>query len=90
MSKSNANDKICFVNFIFKSGCTDTIAVAATSENLWKEFLSKFYTDGKALKKHFFTFKGIDGNVCVDMLTVAKIEISNKDKSQKRGQHERF
>ena len=84
MSKSNANDKICFVNFIFKSGCTDTIAVAATSENLWKEFLSKFYTDGKALKNNFFTFKGIDGNVCVDMLTVAKIEISNKIKA-KRG-----
>ena len=57
MSKSNANDKICFVNFIFKSGCTDTIAVAATSENLWKEFLSKFYTDGKALKNNFFYFQ---------------------------------
>ena len=84
MSKSNTSDKICFVNFIFKSGCTDTIAVAATSENLWKEFLSKFHTDGKALKNHFFTFKGIDGNVCVDMLTVAKIEISNKIKA-KRG-----
>lgn len=84
MSKSNTSDKICFVNFIFKSGCTDTIAVAATSENLWKEFLSKFYTDGKALKNNFFTFKGIDGNVCVDMLTVAKIEISNKIKA-KRG-----
>ena len=90
MSKLNASDKLCFVNFIFKSGCTDTIAVAETSENLWKEFLSKLCRDGKALKNNMLTFNGIDGNVYVDMSTVAKVEISNKDKGQKRGQYERF
>ena len=80
MSKSNASDKLCFVNFIFKNGCTDSVAVAETSENLWKEFLSKFCRDGKALKNNILTFNGIDGNACVDMSTVAKIEISDKDK----------
>ena len=82
MSKSNASDKICFVNFIFKSGRSDTVAVAETSENLWEEFLSKFCRDGKALKNNILTFNGIDGNACVDMSTVAKIEISDKDKGK--------
>ena len=81
MSKSNASDKLCFVNFIFKNGCTDSVAVAETSENLWKEFLHKFCRDGKALKNNILTFNGIDGNACVDMSTVAKIEISDKNKS---------
>ena len=84
MNNINSSDKICFVNFIFKSGCTDTIAVAETSENLWKEFLSKFCRDGKALKNNMLTFNGIDGNVYVDMSTVAKVEISNKDKGAKK------
>lgn len=82
MSKLNASDKLCFVNFIFKNGCTDSVAVAETSENLWKEFLHKFCRDGKALKNNILTFNGIDGNACVDMSTVAKIEISNQDKGQ--------
>lgn len=85
MNNINSSDKLCFMNFIFKSGCTDTIAVAETSENLWKEFLSKFCRDGKVLKNNILTFNGIDGKVYVDMSTVAKVEISNKDKGQKRG-----
>lgn len=82
MNNINSSDKLCFVNFIFKSGCTDTIAVAETSENLWKEFLSESFRDGKALKNNMLTLNGIDGHVYVDMSTVAKIEISNKDKGK--------
>ena len=80
MKDLKASEKLCFVNFIFKNGCTDSVAVAETSENLWEEFLSKFCRDGKALKNNILTFNGIDGNACVDMSTVAKIEISDKDK----------
>ena len=80
MEKIKASDQICFVNLIFKNGCTDSIAVAETSENLWKEFLHKFCRDGKALKNNILTFNGIHGNACVDMSTVAKIEISEIDK----------
>lgn len=67
MNDRKTSDKLCFVNFIFKNGCTDSVAVAETSENLWEEFLSKFCRDG---------------NACVDMSTVAKIEISDKDKGK--------
>lgn len=90
MSKSNASDKICFVNFIFKSGRSDTVAVADSYQNFWKEFLSELYIDGKVQDDHILTFNGIDRHVYVDMSTVAKIEISKNDKGQKRGQYERF
>lgn len=80
MKDLKTSDKLCFVNFIFKNGCTDSVAVAETSENLWEEFLSKFCRDGKALRNNILTFNGIDGNACVDMSTVAKIEISDKNK----------
>lgn len=85
MSNHNASDKLCFVNFIFKSGRTDTVAVAETSKNFWEDFLSELCRDGKVQKDNILTFNGIDGNVYVDMSTVAKVEISNKDKGQKRG-----
>lgn len=85
MSETNSSDKICFVNFIFKSGRSDTVAVADSYQNYWKEFLSILCRDGKAQNEHIFIFDGIDSHVYVDMSTVAKIEFSNKDKSQKRG-----
>lgn len=85
MSKSNASDKICFVNFIFKSGRTDTVAVADSYQNFWEGFLSELYRDGKVQNDHISIFDGIDRHVYVDMSTVAKIEISNNNKGQKRG-----
>ena len=84
MSKSNTSDKICFVNFIFKSGCTDTVAVADSYQNFWKEFLSKLCRDGKVQNDHILIFDGIDRHVYVDMTTVAKIEISKNDKGAKK------
>ena len=90
MSKSNASDKICFVNFIFKSGRTDTVAVADSYQNFWEGFLSELCRDGKVPSDHILIFDGIDRHVYVDMSTVAKIELSNNNKCQKRGQHERF
>lgn len=85
MSKLNASNKLCFVNFIFKSGCSDTVAVADSCQNFWEEFLSKLCRDGKVQNDHIFIFDGIDRHVYVDMSTVAKIDISNNDKGQKRG-----
>lgn len=81
MNKLKASDKLCFVNFIFKNGCTDSVAVAETPKNLWEEFLSEFCRDGKVQTNNILTFNGIDGSVYVDLSTVAKIEISNKDKA---------
>ena len=80
MNKLKASDKLCFVNFIFKNGCTDSVAVAETPKNLWEEFLSEFFRDGKVLSDRILTFNGIDRSVYVDLSTVAKIEISDKDK----------
>lgn len=88
MSKSNTSDKICFVNFIFKSGCTDTVAVADNYQSFWKEFLSEFCKGGEVQRDNILTFDGIDRHVYVDMSTVAKVEISKNDKVQKSGQHE--
>lgn len=90
MSKSNASDKICFVNFIFKSGRSDTVAVADSYQNFWEVFLSELCRDGMVQNKNIVTFDGIDRHVYVDMSNVAKVEISKNDKGQKRGQHERF
>ena len=84
MSKPKENDKLCFVNFIFKSGCTDTVAVADSYQNFWKEFLSKLCRDGKVQNDHILIFDGIDRHVYVDMTTVAKIEISKNDKGAKK------
>ena len=81
MSKLKASDKLCFVNFIFKNGCTDSVAVAETPKNFWEEFLSEICRDGKVQISNILIFDGIDGSVYVDMSTVAKIEISDKDKA---------
>ena len=86
MIKPNASDKLCFVNFIFKSGRTDTVAVADSYQNFWEGFLSELCRDGKVQNDHILIFDGIDRHVYVDMSTVAKIEISN-NKGQKRGQN---
>lgn len=80
MKDLKASDKLCFVNFIFKNGCTDSVAVAETPKNLWKEFESELFRDGKVHRNDILTFNGIDGSVYVDLSTVAKIEISDKDK----------
>lgn len=77
MKDFKASDKLCFVNFIFKNGCTDSVAVAETPKNLWKEFESELFRDGKVHRNDILTFNGI---VYVDLSTVAKIEISDKDK----------
>ena len=84
MSKSNASDKICFVNFIFKSGRSDTVAVADSYQNFWKGFLSELCRDGIVQDKNIVTFDGIDRHVYVDMSTVAKVEISKNDKGAKK------
>ena len=84
MSKSNASDKICFVNFIFKSGRSDTVAVADSYQNFWEEFLSELCRDGKVQNKNIVTFDGIDRHIYVDMSTVAKVEISKNDKGAKK------
>ena len=81
MSKLKASDKLCFVNFIFKNGCTDSVAVAETPKNFWEEFLSEICRDGIVQTSKILIFGGIDGSVYVDMSTVAKIEISDKDKA---------
>lgn len=81
MSKLKASDKLCFVNFIFKNGCTDSVAVAETPKNFWEEFLSEICRDGKVQKSNILIFDGIDGSVYVDLSTVAKIEISDKNKA---------
>lgn len=82
MSEPNASDKICFVNFIFKSGRSDTVAVAESYQNFWKGFLSELCGDGIVQNDHILTFDGIDRHVYVDMSTVAKVEISDKDKGK--------
>lgn len=76
MSKLKASDKLCFVNFIFKNGCTDSVAVAETPENLWEEFTSELFRDEKVRMNDILTFNGIDGSVYVDLSTVAKIAIA--------------
>lgn len=78
MKDLKASDKLCFVNFIFKNGCTDSVAVAETPENLWEEFTSELFRDEKVRMNDILTFNGIDGSVYVDLSTVAKIEISDK------------
>ncbi len=85
MSNPDASNKVCFVNFIFKSGRSDTVAVAESYQNFWKGFSSELCRDGIVQNKNIVIFEGIDRHVYVDMSTVAKIEIYNKDKSQKRG-----
>ena len=80
MKDLKASDKLCFVNFIFKNGCTDSVAVAETPKNLWQEFDSELFRDGKVHRNDILTFNSIDGSVYVDLSTVAKIEISDKDK----------
>lgn len=80
MKDRKTSDKLCFINFIFKNGCTDSVAVAENHKKLWKEFESEFFRDEKVLSDRILTFNGIDGSVYVDLSTVAKIEISDKDK----------
>ena len=80
MSKPNKNDKLCFVNFIFKNGCTDSVAVANSKEHLWNDFAKKLDEYGKGFKNDILILGGIHGYVYVDLATVAKIEISEIDK----------
>ena len=80
MNDLKISNKLCFVNFIFKNGCTDSVAVAENHKKLWKEFESELFTDGKVHRNDILTFNGIDGSVYVDLSAVAKIEISDKDK----------
>ena len=84
MNNINSSDKICFVNFIFKSGRSDTVAVADSYQNFWKGFLSELCRDGIVQDKNIVTFDGIDRHVYVDMSTVAKVEISKNDKGAKK------
>ena len=79
MSKLKANDKLCFVNFIFKNGCTDSVAVAESKEHLWNNFTKKLDEYGKGIKNDILILGGIHGYVYVDLSTVAKMEISDKD-----------
>lgn len=80
MSKLKASDKMCFVNFIFKNGRTDSVAVANSKEHLWNNFAKKLDEYGKEIKNDILILGGIHGYVYVDLATVAKIEISDKDK----------
>lgn len=80
MSKLKASDKLCFVNFIFKNGCTDSVAVAKSKEHLWNNFAKKLDEYGKRIKNDILILGGIHGYVYVDLSTVAKIEISEIDK----------
>lgn len=47
MEKIKASDQICFVNLIFKNGCTDSIAVATSKEHLWEYIAKKLDKYGK-------------------------------------------
>lgn len=75
-------EKLCFVNLTFKSGCTDSIAIGESTEQVWKVFEQKIDKYGKEFKNKNWIFDGIHGNVYVDMSTVAKIEVSEIDKGQ--------
>lgn len=80
MEKIKASDQICFVNLIFKNGCTDSIAVASSKEHLWEHIAKKLDKYGKGIKNDILTFNGIHGYGYVELSTVAKIEISEIDK----------
>ncbi|GBA80023.1 hypothetical protein LJCM1130_01700 [Lactobacillus paragasseri] len=41
MNKLKASNKLCFVNLIFKNGCTDSVAVDNSKEHLWNNFAKK-------------------------------------------------
>lgn len=80
MEKIKASDQICFVNLIFKNGCTNSIAVANSKEHLWEHIAKKLDKYGGGIKNDILTFNGIHGYGYVDLSTVAKIEISGIDK----------
>lgn len=80
MEKIKASDQICFVDLIFKNGCTDSIAVANSKEHLWEHIAKKLDKYGGEIKNDILTFNGIHGYGYVDLSTVAKIEISEIDK----------
>ena len=46
-------DKLCFVNLIFKNGCTDSIAVKGTKEHIWNLLSKEFYEYGQELKNSY-------------------------------------
>lgn len=77
---SKLGNKLCFVNLIFKNGYTDSIAVNDTKEDLWNDFIKNVKKFENDTKTRVLIIYGIDGNVYVDMSTVAKLEISTKDK----------
>ena len=80
MKELKLGDKMCFINLIFKSGCVDSIAVSGNPERLSEKLNKELYKKGGFGKNNFLTFKGINGSGYVDLSTVAKIEISDKDK----------
>ena len=80
MEKIKASDQICFVNLIFKNGCTDSIAVANSKEHLWEHIAKKLDKYGGGIKNDILTFNEIHRYGYVDLSTVAKIEISEIDK----------
>ena len=43
-------EKLCFVNLTFKSGCTDSIAIGESTEQVWKVFEQKIDKYGKEFK----------------------------------------
>lgn len=71
---------MCFINLIFKNGCVDSIAVSGNPERLSEKLNKELYKKGGFGNNNFLTFKGINGSGYVDLSTVAKIEISDKDK----------
>ncbi|MCI7647875.1 MAG: hypothetical protein SPG45_05295 [Lactobacillus johnsonii] len=58
MKDLKASDKLCFVNFIFKNGCTDSVAVAKSKEHLWNNFTKKLDEYGKGIKNDVLTYMG--------------------------------
>lgn len=80
MEEIKTSDKMCFINLLFKSGCTDSIAISESKEHVWEVLEKKIDDYGKEFRNKTLIFDGIDGHVYLDMSTVAKLEISEKDK----------
>lgn len=73
--------KLCFVNLIFKNGCTDSIAVKCTKEHIWNLLSKEFDEYGQEIKNRILIIDGIHEHVYLDLSTVATMGISENDKS---------
>lgn len=80
MEKIKASDQICFVNLIFKNGCTDSIAVKGTKEHIWNLLSKEFDEYGQEMKNRILIIDGIHEHVYLDLSTVATMGISEIDK----------